>query len=45
MVSAREALVCHTVAAGDGARVIWGSNTVDGGLVALEVCEAGEVCG
>jgi hypothetical protein len=45
VVAAREALVCDTVTAGDGAGVFWLADAVDGGLVALQVGEAGEVCG
>jgi hypothetical protein len=44
VVSPREAFVAYAVAAGDGARILWRAYAVDGGLVALEVCEAGEVC-
>lgn len=45
MVSARETLVANAVAARDGAREFRGADTVNGALVALEVSEAGEVCG
>jgi len=45
MVSSREALVADAVAVWHAARKLWGAHAVDGRLVALKICEAGEVCG
>jgi hypothetical protein len=45
MVSPREALVPYAVAAGDGTGKFWSTHAMDRRLVALQVCEAGEVCG
>jgi len=44
MVASCEAFVAYAVAARYIARVLWCAYAVDGGLVALQVGEAGEVC-
>lgn len=44
MVSAREAFFAYAVAARDVARVLGGAYAMDGGLVALEVGQARELC-
>lgn len=44
VVAAGEPFIADAVAAGDGAGELWGPHAVDGGLVALQVGEAGEVC-
>lgn len=45
MITARESFIAHAIAARHRARKLWGPDAVDGGLVALQVSEAGEVCG
>ena len=44
MVASCEAFVAYAITARYVAGVLWGAYPVDGGLVALQVCEAGEVC-
>jgi hypothetical protein len=44
MVSSREAFVADAVTAGYITGVLWGADAVDGGLMALKVRKAGEVC-
>jgi hypothetical protein len=45
VIAAGEALFSDAIAAWNSAGIFWGSHAMDGGLVALEVGKAGEVCG